>query len=696
MPTSEWTKELQTPVRFVKGVGEARATQLSRLGIETVEDLLLAIPFRYEDRRAPVPLSRLEAGTRVTAQGEIKVCGWIVGRRASYFEAVLQDESGGLVRCRWFNAPFLQHQLNVGDKLIVCGRAGRFHNLLVIQHPEFEKVTEDNDTSLHIGRIVPFYHLTENLTQRLMRRIVWNGLETFVDCFPEVLPGETRERNHLMPVREALREVHFPSSLERAEAARYRLVFEEFLCIQLILVARKIHAEQFLTGHVHQSEGRLRRRLVETLPFRLTDAQERVLREIECDMQKPRPMHRLLQGDVGSGKTLVAVCAMLDAVESGSQCALLVPTEILAEQHRETLVRYLQPLGIKVELLTHGVTGSVREALLTEICEGRVDIVVGTHAILEDRVRFKKLGLVVIDEQHKFGVEQRSVLYGKGTEPDVLVMTATPIPRTLAMTIYGDLDVSILDEMPAGRGVVVTRVIRKEQLPRAYDFVRKQIAKGRQAFFVYPVISETVHADLAAATAMFEELKTTVFPLLRVGLLHGQMPTEEKRDIMERFRRREIDILVATSLVEVGVDVPNANIMLVGNAERFGLAQLHQLRGRISRSPQKSFCILQAEPTTPEAWQRLKTLEQTTDGFRIAEEDLRIRGMGNLLGREQSGLPKFRVADPLRDADIQVAARNEAYRILERDPMLQAPEYERLRARARALYRVLGSFARVG
>jgi ATP-dependent DNA helicase RecG len=687
---------LETPVRFLKGVGEVRAEQLSRLDILTIGDLLLTLPFRYEDRRSFVRLSALQPGEKVTVHGEIMACGWIAGRnRKGYFEAVLRDGSG-IVRCHWFNAPYLKDQFKIGDSLVVHGKVSRFRNMLAFQHPEFELVTDDNGESIHVGRIVPVYHLTENLPQRTIRRIHWNAVDAYAGQAVEGLPAETLERLGLPGVQEALRQVHFPDLLEQAERARYRLVFEEFLCVQLVLVARKVHAERFLTGQSLAPAGHVRKKFLSSLPFRLTAAQERVLREIEADMRKPRPMHRLLQGDVGSGKTVVAVCALLDAVESGAQCAVMAPTEILAEQHARTFQDYLRPLGVRLALLTSGVKEGARRELLDAVGRGDMNILVGTHAIIEDRVVFKRLGLLVIDEQHKFGVEQRGMLYEKGEQPDVLVMTATPIPRTLAMTIYGDLDVSILDEMPKGRQEIVTRVIKEDQLPKAYDFIRKQIAKGRQAFLVYPLISESAKTELKAAEEMFHRLRAEVFTSERVELIHGQMPPAEKAAVMERFRKGEADILVATTVIEVGIDVPNATVMLVGSAERFGLAQLHQLRGRIGRGAHKSFCILEGKPGTPESWRRLKVMEETLDGFRIAEEDLRIRGMGNLLGREQSGFPTLRVGDPLNDAEILVAARNEAFRIVEGDPQLKDPQYERLRTRARALYRLVGPFVRVG
>jgi len=449
-------------------------------------------------------------------------------------------------------------------------------------------------------------------------------------------------------------------------------------------------------GTAHVAEGHVRKRFLSTLPFALTAAQERVLKEIETDMQKPRPMHRLLQGDVGSGKTVVAVCAVLDAIECGSQCAVMAPTEILATQHARTFRQYLEPMGIQIALLTSDMTAADRSRILAGVEAGSIHLVVGTHAVIEDRVVFKKLGLIVIDEQHKFGVEQRGALYGKGEQPDVLVMTATPIPRTLAMTIYGDLDVSLLNEMPKGRQQIVTKVVKEEQLPKAYGFISQQVAKGRQAFLVYPLVSESEQSDLRSAEEMFKTLKGSVFQKERLGLLHGQMKTAEKDAVMQQFRGGKIDILVATTVVEVGIDIPNATVMLVENAERFGLAQLHQLRGRIGRGAHKSFCILQGTPTTLESWQRLKVMEETLDGFRIAEEDLRIRGMGNLLGREQSGLPPLRVGDLLLDSEILLDARKEAFHIVEGDPKLEDPRYERLRARARALYKLVGSFVKVG
>ncbi|MFH0908704.1 MAG: ATP-dependent DNA helicase RecG [bacterium] len=687
---------LATPIRYLKGVGEARAEQLARLDINTVGDLLLTLPRRYEDRRQLQPMNALKSGDFTTVAGSVVSCGWVKPRFGKgFFEAILSDGQG-VVRCRWFQAAYLKDQIRQGDQLVACGKVTSQKGEPVLQHPDFESVKEDGEASLNMGRIVPVYPLTDTLPQRAMRRITANAVDRYAALAEESLPAETIARWHLPPVRDALAHVHFPQTIGEARQARFRLVFEEFLCVQLVLVARKIYAERFINGIVHDAPGRLRGDFLRSLPFQLTIAQERAMGEIRADMARPHPMHRLLQGDVGSGKTVVAVAALLDAIECGSQGAIMAPTEILAAQHALTMAKYLAPLGIKLELLTSSLTPSEKISARAAIADGRTRLVIGTHALIEDRVVFKRLGLVVIDEQHKFGVEQRGLLYEKGDHPDVLVMTATPIPRTLAMTLYGDLDLTIIDEMPRGRKEIVTRVIKESQLPQAYDFIRKQVAKGRQAYIVYPLVSESDASELKSAGTMFEQLGTTEFAGLQVGLLHGQMKNEEKDRVMDRFRRGQIHILVATTVVEVGVDVPNATVMLVENAERFGLAQLHQLRGRIGRGEHKSFCVLQSASAGLDAWQRLKVMEQTTDGFRIAEEDFRIRGMGNILGREQSGVPSLRVGDLLADMDILEAARKEAVTLIDKDPTFENPDYENLRSRARALYRIVGPFVKVG
>jgi ATP-dependent DNA helicase RecG len=693
---------LSTPVRFVKGVGETRAAQLAKLGIVTVQDLLWTLPNRYEDRTRASRIADLRAGDWTNVAGTVVSAHWATPKFGrGYFEALLSDE-GGSVCCRWFGSEYLKDQVKAGDRLSVYGRVRRQRGGLYLQHPdiEHEKASgEDGDearVSIHAGRIVPVYPLTENLPQRTMRRILWNAVAQYAEAAEEMLPAETLERRNLMPLGEALRSVHFPEKLEEAQRARRRLVLEEFLCVQYILVARKASAERTLKGVPLRGEGRLREPFLAALPFRLTGAQTKALAEILGDMARPRPMHRLLQGDVGSGKTVVAACAMLDAIECGAQCAVMAPTEILAAQHVSTLSAYLGPHGIRIGALTSSLTPEEKVSARAALADGRTHIAVGTHALIQDRVVFRRLGLIVIDEQHKFGVEQRGLLYEKGEHPHVLVMTATPIPRTLAMTLYGDLDLTVIDEMPSGRMEVVTRVIREAQLELAYDFIRKQVAKGRQAYIVYPLVSESDRLELKSAEAMFANLGRGALRGLRLGLLHGQMPGPEKDSVMGRYRRGEIDVLVSTSVVEVGVDVPNATVMLVEHAERFGLAQLHQLRGRIGRGAHKSFCILHGDPAGLDAWKRLRILEKTTDGFRIAEEDLRIRGMGNILGREQSGVPLLRVGDLINDAQALDEARDEAVRLVESDPEFKNPGYAGLRERSKALYRSVGAFMKVG
>lgn len=680
----------------MRGVKDNRAELLARMEIHTVRDLLLTLPRRYEDRRLLRPLRSVRADEWIAVKVEVAKLEW---RKSAYgkgyLEAVVTDRSA-VARCRWYNAHYLQDQLAEGEEIILFGKALRRKGGLVFEHPEIERVREEEDDLLHSGRIVPIYPLTENLGQRAMRRILWSAIETYVPTVTDALPASTRDRWNLLELREALRQVHFPGREADALRARERLVFEEFLCMQLVLAARKHRAEHEIKGRSIQPAGRLRERLLALLPFKLTADQWAALAEIRTDMARPHPMHRLLQGDVGSGKTIVAVCAAVDAIECGLQVAVMAPTELLALQHARTFDRFLKPLDIRIATLFGSLADRDKISARAALADGRTQLVVGTHALIQERVVFKDLGLVIIDEQHKFGVEQRGLLYGKGVQPDVLVMTATPIPRTLAMTWYGDLDVTTIREKPAGRQPVVTRVIGEKQLPLAYDFIRKQVAKGRQAYVVYPLVEESENLDLKAATRMVEELGIGPLVGLRLGLAHGKMPAEERDRVMESFRRGELDVLIATSVVEVGVDVPNATVMLVENAERFGLAQLHQLRGRIGRGAHKSFCILQGHPNTRDAWKRLKVLESTTDGFRIAEEDFQIRGMGNLFGREQSGGAVLRVADPLCDTALLEKARQEAFRLIAIDPKLRDPDHARIREEARSLYRATSSFVKVG
>lgn len=687
----------QNPVRYVRGVGEQRAAQLERLNVYTVRDLLLTLPRRYEDRRLARFLADLKSGEWAAIQVDVERARWAQPRFGKgYFEAVVRDAGRGVAVCRWFNAKYLEDRLPAGSRVFLFGRVSIRKGLCLFDHPEIERVQEGEDELLHVGRIVPVYPLTENLGQRTMRRIVASALEQYGSGIEDALPASTRTRFQLPEMMEALKEVHFPTALPAADRARERIAFEEFLCMQLVLAARKYQAEHALKGRVFNPRGALREQFLKTLPFDLTNAQHAALAELRRDMARPNPMHRLLQGDVGSGKTVVAACAALDAIECGAQVALMAPTEILAQQHAQTFRAFFSPLGIKTGLLTSSLSNEDKIAARGALADGRTRLIIGTHALIQDRVIFQDLGLLIIDEQHKFGVEQRGSLYAKSQHPDVLVMTATPIPRTLAMTWYGDLDVTTIREMPKGRQPITTRIISEKLLPEAYAFIRKQVGKGRQAYLVYPLVSESEQRDLKAAKAAVEELRAGALAGLSLGLVHGQMKTDARDAVMRKFVRGDVQVLVATSVIEVGVDVPNATVMLVENAEHFGLAQLHQLRGRIGRGEHKSFCILQGHPNTRDAWKRLRILEKTTDGFKIAEEDFQIRGMGNLFGREQSGSTVLRVADPLRDTALLETARKEAFRLVESDPRLQRPEHAAIREAARSLYRLASPFVKVG
>jgi len=633
----------------------------------------------------------------VVVEGEVHSCG--LGRRArggAVFEALLQDESGMII-CRWYNAPYLKDIIRRGDRLVVRGKADRVRSGVVIQHPEFEHVVDESeDVSLNMGRIVPVYSLTEGISQRIMRRIVWNAVSDYSGRACDALPDALLARRGLPDIRWALRMVHFPEEPGEAEQARRRLAFEELLYMQLVLARRKLQTETQLKGWAHRCPGRLKERFLQSLSFPLTRAQQRVISEIERDLKSPRPMHRLLQGDVGSGKTVVAVCAVLQVIESGAQAALMAPTEILAEQHGRVLKSFLEPLGIRAPLLTGSIQGEEREHVLRALERGRSQVVVGTHALIQEGVRFRRLGLVVIDEQHKFGVAQRGLLYRKGICPDVLVMTATPIPRTLAMTVYGDLDLSVIDEMPPGRRVVKTEVAGEAKLPSILRLVVREAAAGHQSFVVCPLISPSDKVEAHSAVRLFEELRGGPFKGLRSGLLHGQMSSQQKESVMEMFRDRKLDVLVTTPVVEVGVDVPNASLMMIMSAERFGLAQLHQLRGRVARSRHQPYCFLVVGRGSGEALERLSVLAHTADGFRIAEEDLRIRGMGNLLGSQQWGQFRLRVADLLRDTRILHEAREEAFALIRQDPGLVMPAHRLLGARTREFARMGGGLADVG
>jgi ATP-dependent DNA helicase RecG len=670
---------LATPLQFTKGVGRQRAALLARKGLATVEDALFFVPLRHEDRTRLTPFRQLQAGQTQTCSGMVVgLSPPPPGRPRVPFSVMLRDDSGYLT-ASWFGQPYLGRILARGQRLVLHGKVTRYRGALTLQHPDYEVVESGEDERIHTGRLVPVYSTTEGLPQRWLRSLMRRLVDQFAGEVAEVVPEPARARRHLPPLSQALRDVHFPGSEVARAAAVRRLAFDDFLYLQLglaILRSRVTTARGIAMSPAGELVGRLR----DALPYRLTAAQERVWEQIRRDMAAPFPMHRLLQGDVGSGKTVVAAMAVVTAVEAGHQAAVMAPTEILAEQHFMTFRDLLEPLGVGVTLLTSSVRARERAARRAAVASGAVACAVGTHALVQEDVEFRRLGLAVVDEQHRFGVEQRARLRAKGESPDLLVMTATPIPRTLALTLYGDLDVSVLDELPPGRRPVKTVARTEAKRREIYAFLRDQVREGRQVYVVYPLVEESEAVDLKAATDMAGRLQREVFTDVTVGLLHGRLAYEDKEAIMRRFKAGEVQVLVSTTVIEVGIDVPNASVMLIEHAERFGLSQLHQLRGRVGRGAWKSYCILLhgARPTE-DAQRRIDAMVQSTDGFRIAEADLQLRGPGEFFGTRQSGLPQFRVADLLRDAAILDEARVEAQTIVAADPGLRDPAHRGLR-----------------
>jgi ATP-dependent DNA helicase RecG len=650
---------LQTPLREIRGVGTERAAQLQRLELLTVGDLLLHRPRRYEDRRHFERIAGLQLNEAALTRGRIIASGVNRSRRTgrSVFEFIMEDGSGRL-HCRWWNLPFMEKYFSVGDEVVVFGRPVSLRPR-TIDHPETE-VLDALETSLHLNRIVPIYPLTEGLPQRWLRSFIWRVIEQFASAIVE--PRAELNLGDSFPSRaKAVRLIHFPLEAGDVEAARQRLALDEFIELQRSIQIRRRNLERNARAIVCAGDNHLIKPFLAALGFHLTDAQTKVLREIRHDMAGPRPMRRLLQGDVGSGKTIVAACTALMALESGANVAVMAPTEILAEQHWRNFRRWLDPLGIAVELrcggMKTGIETGQEELALHRAGAKPLKLWVGTHALLEDAFAPERLGLVIIDEQHKFGVGQREHLVRKGAYPHLLVMTATPIPRTLGLTLYGDLDISVLGQSPPGRGRIKTFVRDAASLPKVWKFVCEQLAKGRQAYVVFARLEEDDSAaGVKAVEKEFHNLEK-IFAPWRAGLLHGRLKSEEKNRVMAAFETNGLQVLLATSVVEVGLDVPNATVMVIQNAEQFGLAQLHQLRGRIGRGPEDSYCILIAAGKTEESRERLKIMEETSDGFRIAEADLRLRGPGEFLGRQQSGAPPLRFGDLAGDIALIERAR---------------------------------------
>jgi ATP-dependent DNA helicase RecG len=678
---------LAAPLQFVKGIGPRRAELLGKKGLVTVGDALFFVPIRHEDRTRLTPLQALRAGDVRTCSGVIVGLSPPPPRSRAPFTVMLRDDSGFGVAAFFGGRAHLARVFERGRRLVLHGKVRPHRGRLTIQVQDWELVEAGDDEPLHAGRLVPIYSTTEGLPQRALRSLMRALVTAHGAEVAEVLPLAVRARRQLPELAGAVADAHFPQTEAALRAARRRLAFDDFLFLQLglaILRARTTRAR----GIALRPPGQLVARLRAALPYSLTPAQERVWEEIRRDMAAPFPMHRLLQGDVGSGKTAVAALAVLTAVEAGYQAAVMAPTEILAEQHFMTFQQLLAPLGVSVVALTSSLRAREREARRAALAAGEAACAVGTHALVQEGVAFRRLGLAVVDEQHRFGVAQRARLRDKGEYPDLLVMTATPIPRTLALTLYGDLEVSVIDALPPGRRPVTT-VARTEGKRKAiYDFLRGQVAEGRQVYVVCPLVEESEAVDLEAATEMARRLQGDVFPELSVGLLHGRLSFEEKDAIMGRFKAGEIHILVSTTVIEVGIDVPNASVMLVERADRFGLSQLHQLRGRVGRGPWKSYCILLTAPRPgEEAQRRLAAMVATNDGFRIAEADLELRGPGEFFGTRQSGLPEFRVADLLRDAAILEEARREATAIAAADPELRDPAHRGLRESLLARWR---------
>ena len=667
--------EISQPLEELDWIPRPKILALRRLGITTAEDLLTHFPRRHEDRHQFPEFPRDESDAPICLSGEvIKTSLRRFGGWKKIFEATLQEPNANALSqpliCRWFNLHYVQKMIATGQQLVVFGKPRLRGKRICMDHPEFEVIENDEEKSIHLRRITPIYPATEGLSQRMLRSIIYRLLhELDTEPIEPLLPENLKSGDR----GEAIRAIHFPETWELLSGAREHLVLSEFFAMQMLIASRRTDSHARLSA-AHCGRGELMEKFLRALPFELTAAQTKVIAEIKSDLAAKYPMNRLLQGDVGSGKTVVAIAAILLAVEAGYQAAFMAPTQILAEQHYAVLRRWLDPLGVKLSIRT----ASRQEESFLPLIEGdeNADVIIGTHALLYENVSFSKLGLVVIDEQHKFGVAQRARLTSREPAPDVLVMTATPIPRTITMTVYGDLDVSLLDEMPRGRGKIITAVRDSSKLGEVLAFLRTQLEAGRQLYVVYPLIEESEKLESKAAAAEFERWRERLHPY-PCELLHGRIPGPEKQEIMERFRRGETKALISTTVIEVGVDVANATVMLIENAERFGLAQLHQLRGRIGRGEHKSYCILLTSKPSLEAAEKLAVLEKTRDGFEVAEADWELRGPGDLLGTAQSGLPALKIGNLKRDAELMRRARTAAMSIFAADPTLESPQNQR-------------------
>lgn len=669
-------KSVDSSIRYLKGIGPQRANLLSQAGIRTIEDLLYFFPRRYQDRSQIIPISKLRPRqvqaikATVLARGEKR--SW--RRRGFNILKLAVADKTGKIFCVWFNQPYLKDYFKVGTELILYGRVDTYENQLQMSSPEFEIISAENKQGKE-AKIVPIYRLPEKFTQRYLRRIIENLLKEYIPQINDFLPYDLRSRNGLLNLAKSLINIHFPQDPQTQKQAYQRLAFEEFFLFQLPLALRKLKKRE-RQGIAHKVQGDLVDEFIRGLAFELTESQKKVIQEIGLDMGRALSMQRLLQGDVGSGKTVVATVATLIAIQGGYQAAFLVPTEILANQHYKNIKSQfsdlkLQGRRLKIALLTSNINKKAKERIYKGILNGQFNLVIGTHALLEEEVKFKNLGLVVIDEQHKFGVGQRALLPKKGNNPDVLIMTATPIPRTLAITLYGDLDISVIRELPPGRKPINTEWITQEKRKWLYAFIKEALNSGRQAYVVYPIIEDSFQLDLLSATKMYQEFKDNFFKEYNVGLIHGRLKQAQQDRIMGDFKQGKIQILIATTVLEVGIDVANVTVMVIENAERFGLCQLHQLRGRIGRGGYESSCFLVSDTTSLDARRRLEAMVNYRDGFLIAEEDLKIRGPGEFFGSRQHGLTELKIANPLTQMQLLKRARDEAIKLIFTDPQLE-------------------------
>ncbi|HHV38380.1 MAG TPA: ATP-dependent DNA helicase RecG [Tepidimicrobium sp.] len=661
-------------VQYVKGVGPKRAAKLKRLGIETIEDLLYYIPREYDDRSNFKRISQCIDGDKASLR--VEVCGYPSKLRPRRNLSILKipvKDSSGFANLVWFNQDYISNHFSLGDRIAVNGKISIRGNEIQIMNPVFEK-----EKGNRVGRIVPIYSLTNKLSNNEMVNIMRNAIRDYVEKLPEVLPKCLRDELKLLPIHRAIKGIHFPKNREEYLAARRRLAFEELLVLQLGLLLIKNRRADTRSGIKFPAIDGMNT-FIDNLPFELTKAQKRVFKEIEADMKSKKQMNRLIQGDVGSGKTIVAILAMFKAWKSGYQSVMMVPTEILATQHYESISRFFSDYNISCALLTGSIPNREKEKILSDLKSGKIDVLVGTHAVIQENVEFARLGLAITDEQHRFGVEQRAVLTQKGINPDILVMTATPIPRTLALILYGDLDISIIDELPPGRKPVETYVVGLGMIDRVNSFVKKQLLLGRQAYIVCPLIEESDKLKARSAEELYVSLKDGVYREFKVGLLHGNMKAKEKESIMDSFKAGNLDVLISTTVIEVGVNVPNANIMIIYNAERFGLAQLHQLRGRIGRGQYQSYCVLINEGKTRISRERMRVLQKSNDGFYISEKDLELRGPGEFFGTRQHGIPDLKVANLFTDMDMLKIAQLKSKEILKEDYLLLSDEYLPLR-----------------